>query len=128
MKKLAVLFASLVVSGAVLAQAKAPEPDYTLSFNVGAVTDYRYRAISQTRLKPTVQGGVDFAHKSGFYLGAWGTGIKWIKDGGGDASAEIDVYGGYKFEAGPVAADVGVLMLTARGDEHDRLRMAVARA
>lgn len=109
MKKLAVLFASLVVSGAVLAQAKAPEPDYTLSFNVGAVTDYRYRAISQTRLKPTVQGGVDFAHKSGFYLGAWGTGIKWIKDGGGDASAEIDVYGGYKFEAGPVAADVGVL-------------------
>lgn len=109
MKKLAVLFASLVVSGAVLAQAKAPEPDYTLSFNVGAVTDYRYRAISQTRLKPTVQGGVDFAHKSGFYLGAWGSGIKWIKDGGGDASVEIDVYGGYKFEAGPVAADVGVL-------------------
>ena len=54
MKKLAVLFASMVVSGAVLAQAKAPEPDYTLSFNVGAVTDYRYRAISQTRLKPTV--------------------------------------------------------------------------
>ncbi len=109
MKKLAVLFASLAVSGAVLAQAKAPEPDFTLSYNVGVVTDYRYRNISQTRLKPTVQGGVDFAHKSGFYLGAWGSGIKWIKDGGGDTSVEIDVYGGYKFEAGPVAMDVGVL-------------------
>ncbi len=109
MKKLAVLFASLAISGAVLAQAKAPEPDFTLSYNVGVVTDYRYRNISQTRLKPTVQGGVDFAHKSGFYLGAWGSGIKWIKDGGGDSSVEIDVYGGYKFEAGPVAADVGVL-------------------
>jgi hypothetical protein len=41
--KLAVLLlASLVLSGAALAQTKAPEPDYTLSYNVGAVTDYRY--------------------------------------------------------------------------------------
>jgi len=109
MKKLAVLFASLAVSGAVLAQAKAPEPDYTLSYNVGATTDYRYRGISQTRLKPALQGGVDFAHKNGFYLGAWGSSIKWIKDGGGDANVELDVYGGYKFPAGPVGMDVGVL-------------------
>ena len=38
-----------------LAQTKAPEPDYTLSFNAGAVTDYRYRGISQTRLKPALR-------------------------------------------------------------------------
>ena len=107
--KLAVFLSSLAVAGAALAQPKAPEPDYTLSFNVGAVTDYRYRGISQSRLDPALQGGADFAHKSGFYLGTWASTIKWIKDAGGDANAEVDIYGGYKFPAGPVAMDVGVL-------------------
>ena len=105
--KLAVLLSTLVASGATLAQAATP--DYTLSYNVGVVTDYRYRGISQTRLKPALQGGADFAHSSGFYLGTWASTIKWIKDGGGDARVEVDLYGGYKFNAGPVAMDVGVL-------------------
>jgi uncharacterized protein (TIGR02001 family) len=105
--KLAVLLSTLVASGAALAQAATP--DYTLSYNVGVVTDYRYRGISQSRLKPALQGGADFAHSSGFYLGTWASTIKWIKDGGGDAKVEVDLYGGYKFNAGPVAMDVGVL-------------------
>ena len=106
--KATLLLSTLVLSGAAFAQT-TPEPDYTLSFNVGAVTDYRYRGISQTRLKPALQGGADFAHKSGFYVGTWASSIKWIKDAGGGADAEIDVYGGYKFNAGPVGLDVGVL-------------------
>lgn len=106
--KLVALASMLMVAGSAFAQAKA-EPDYTLSFNVGAVTDYRYRGVSQTRLKPALQGGVDFAHKSGFYLGTWASTIKWIDDGGGSADAELDIYGGYKFAAGPLGMDVGVL-------------------
>src|SRR6185295_15705616 len=79
-------------------------------FNVGAVTEYRYRGISQSRLQPALQGGADFAHKSGFYVGTWASTIKWIKDiPGGNSSVEVDVYGGYKFEAGPIAWDVGAL-------------------
>ena len=101
--------AALLACAATLAQTKAPEPDYSLAYNVGATTDYRYRGISQTRLKPTLQGGVDFSHKSGLYLGAWGSGIKWIKDGGGDANIELDLYGGYKGSAGSVSYDLGVL-------------------
>ena len=42
-----------------LAQTKAPEPDYTLSYNVGVVSDYRYRGISQSARKPALQGGID---------------------------------------------------------------------
>jgi uncharacterized protein (TIGR02001 family) len=80
-----------------------------LAFNVGAVTDYRYRGISQSRKQPAVQGGVDYSN-GGFYLGAWASSIKWIKDGGGDANVEIDLYGGYK---GTISEgfgyDVGVL-------------------
>jgi uncharacterized protein (TIGR02001 family) len=107
------LLAALTLTGAAsFAQSNppaAPEPDYTLSYNVGVVTDYRYRGISQSRLKPAVQGGIDFAHKSGFYLGTWLSSIKWIKDAGGDASFEWDIYGGYKGTAGPIGYDVGVL-------------------
>jgi uncharacterized protein (TIGR02001 family) len=80
-----------------------------LSFNVGAVSDYRYRGISQSRLKPAVQGGVDWSFGS-FYVGAWASSIKWIEDAGGDAKAEIDLYGGYKWElAKDMTLDVGFL-------------------
>jgi uncharacterized protein (TIGR02001 family) len=81
-----------------------------LSFNVGAVSDYRYRGISQSRLKPAVQGGADWS-AGPFYVGVWGSSIKWIKDiPGGDAPAEIDIYGGYKGEiVKDLGFDVGLL-------------------
>ncbi len=88
-----------------LAQAQ----DGTLSYNVGVVSDYRYRGISQSRLEPAVQGGIDYADKSGFYVGAWASTIKWIKDAGGNANVEVDLYGGYKGTASGVAYDVGFL-------------------
>jgi uncharacterized protein (TIGR02001 family) len=110
------ILAAAALSGAAFAQTKAPEPDYTLSANIGVVSDYRYRGISQTRLKPALQGGADYAHKSGFYAGAWASTIKWIEDTGDiapqtnvDGPVELDIYGGYKFSAGPVGVDVGVL-------------------
>jgi uncharacterized protein (TIGR02001 family) len=91
------------------AAADEPAPD-PLSFNIGAVSEYRYRGISQTRLKPALQGGVDYADPSGFYVGAWASTIKWIKDAGGDAQVEIDLYGGYKTEvAKGLTLDVGLL-------------------
>lgn len=100
--------ASLLASSGAMAQAA---PESSLSYNAGVVTDYRYRGISQSRLKPAVQAGVDYADKSGFYVGAWGSTIKWIKDtpGATDGSLELDLYGGYKGSAGGVAYDLGVL-------------------
>lgn len=104
---LAALAATLALSALPVHAQEAADP---LSFNASLTSDYRYRGISQTRLKPAVQGGVDYAHASGFYVGAWGSSIKWIKDGGGDSNVEIDVYGGYKTEITPgVMLDVGVL-------------------
>ncbi len=80
-----------------------------LAFNVSATSDYRYRGISQTRLKPALQGGVDYSNGA-FYAGAWASNIKWIKDFGGDAGIEVDLYGGIKGEVTKeVAYDVGVL-------------------
>jgi len=80
-----------------------------LAFNVGAVSDYRYRGISQTRLKPAIQGGADFT-SGGLYIGVWASTIKWIEDFGGDAKVEVDIYAGYKRELSPgLSYDFGVL-------------------
>jgi uncharacterized protein (TIGR02001 family) len=92
------------------------------AFNVGAVSDYRYRGISQSRLKPAVQGGADWSHASGLYLGAWGSTIKWIEDANPASSnkVEIDLYGGYKGEITKgLGFDVGVLAYQYPGHKAD---------
>ena len=122
------VLAALAFSGAAFAQTKAPEPDYTLSYNVGVVTDYRYRGISQSGKRPALQGGVDFAHKSGFYLGAWGSTIRWIKDSSippiatAKGPIEIDVYGGYKGSFNDsLSYDVGGLQYWYAGNTYKNL-------
>jgi uncharacterized protein (TIGR02001 family) len=94
---------------AVLAQAAAPkaEPEYTISGNAGLFSDYRFRGYSQTDYKPAFQGGIDFAHKSGFYLGNWNTNISSVLYNG--ASLEMDFYGGYKATFGDFGLDVGTI-------------------
>jgi uncharacterized protein (TIGR02001 family) len=88
-----------------------------VSFNIGATTDYRYRGISQTRLQPAVQGGVDYS-QGGFYAGTWASTIRWVKDSGGDGSIELDLYGGYKGEITKgLNYDVGVLAYVYPGNK-----------
>jgi uncharacterized protein (TIGR02001 family) len=102
----ALILTSLLAGTAAMAQTTAPTPDYTLSYNVGVTSDYRFRGISQTTFDPALQAGVDFAHKSGFYLGVWGSNVNWLKDfaGATDGNLEIDLYGGYK---GAITNDLG---------------------
>lgn len=107
MKKTMLALAALTALGALPTASYA---DDMFAFNVGAVTDYRYRGISQTRLKPALQGGIDATLPGGFYAGTWLSTIKWIKDVGGGSSVEWDLYGGYKGEiAKDFGYDVGVL-------------------
>lgn len=105
-KTLVAVAAALAASGGALLPTAAQAQ---LAFNVGAVTDYRYRGISQSRLKPALQGGIDYS-AGGFYVGTWASTIKWIDDLDADSKVEIDVYGGYKGEVMPgLGYDVGIL-------------------
>jgi uncharacterized protein (TIGR02001 family) len=92
-----------------------------VSFNVGAVTDYRYRGISQSRLDPALQGGADWVQSAdgGFYVGTWASTIRWIKDAGAErGSVEIDLYGGYKGSiAEGLGYDVGLLQYWYAGNK-----------
>ena len=102
------------------AAAEAPEVS-PITANVTVVNDYRYRGISQSNFKPAIQGGFDYAHESGFYIGNWNSSISWISDGfsssgvsgsaGVSAPIEMDFYGGIKKEliGEGFASDLGVL-------------------
>ena len=99
----------LALSIATAAAAMPALSHADLAYNLGAVTDYRYRGISQTNFKPALQGGVDFT-QGAFYVGAWASTIKWIHHFNGGSNVEIDLYGGYKGEiAKDLGYDVGVL-------------------
>ena len=114
-----IVLAILATSSAAFAQTAPAAETPEVTYNVGVVSQYRYRGIAQTKGDPALQGGVDYANANGFYLGAWGSTIKWIKDAAPDATiagtkqakgpVELDLYGGYKFEAAGLAYDVGYL-------------------
>ena len=123
--------APAVVAPAAPADAKPAEP-YTLTANVGIYSQYIFRGLTQTDAKPAFQGGFDYAHESGFYLGTWGSNISWLEDSGAcsGCSLEWDMYGGWKHAFNDDwGMDVGVLfLLTTRAvtttgftlSQHDR--------
>jgi uncharacterized protein (TIGR02001 family) len=88
------------------AQTELPY-DFSMTANAGLFTDYRFRGVSQTNRKPAFQGGFDFAHKSGFYLGNWNSNIDAEMYSG--ANIEMDFYGGFKGAVDAFSYDVGVL-------------------
>ena len=78
------------------AEAAAPaEPasSWTATSNIGFVSDYYTRGISQSWHKPAVQGGFDIAHSSGFFGGVWGSNVS--PNTFPDATVELDAYAGY---------------------------------
>ncbi|MBC3807731.1 hypothetical protein H8K52_10280 [Undibacterium seohonense] len=102
-------FTGVLLSSSVSAQEAKPE--HEVSFNLGAVSDYRYRGISQSRLKPALQGGADYVNNvNGLYVGTWLSTIKWTKDAGGSGEVEMDIYAGKRGSiTADVSYDVGVL-------------------
>lgn len=98
------------------APAAAPEaPEASpVTANVTVTNDYRYRGLTQTNYMPAVQGGFDYAHESGLYIGNWNSTISWVSDQnpvGTTAPLEMDFYAGFKKEliAPGFASDFGVL-------------------
>jgi len=88
--------------------APAATPEHTFSGNLTIASDYRFRGFSQTDYQPAIQGGIDYSHSSGFYLGNWNSNISSTLYNG--APIEMDFYGGWKttFDGG-FGLDVGAI-------------------
>ncbi len=107
---------ALMVGTAGFSTAKAE-----LEFNVGVFSDYILWGTSASGNNAVVQGGIDYGHESGFYLGVWtsslgGTVYEPVFDEDGNLEdldvlvaegQEVDLYFGYEFEAGGLDFDVG---------------------
>jgi uncharacterized protein (TIGR02001 family) len=98
MKKL--LLALFVFAGVTAAQAQ-------VTGNLGLTSDYRFRGVSQSQNAPAVQGGIDYAHSSGLYIGNWNSSVSSQVYTNG-AGVESDLYAGYKKEVwNGISIDVG---------------------
>ncbi len=87
------------------AQATTAPP---VTGNATIASDYRFRGISQTFRGPAIQGGLDYAHSSGLYVGNWNSNVSGLSYPNG-AGIEMDFYGGYKKGFGDLTIDVGTL-------------------
>jgi uncharacterized protein (TIGR02001 family) len=108
--------------GSVTAQAQqAPASPHTITGNLGLFSQYIFRGLTQTNEEPALQGGMDYSHASGFYVGTWGSNVSWLRDGGSytaGGSLELDIYGGFKGSIGKsdFGYDVGLLYYWYPGD------------
>lgn len=110
MKKsiVALALASAFSAPAVVFAADAAPAVHTVTGNLTLASTYRFRGIDQTFGKPAIQGGIDYSHISGLYLGNWNSNVS---SGAGypNGNLEMDFYGGYKTTFGDVGIDVGAL-------------------
>ena len=83
------------------------QEDPAVTANLAVTTDYVFRGYTQTGEDAAVQGGVDWADPSGWYIGAWASKIDF--GSGDDASMEVDIYGGYAWQINDVSYDLGVI-------------------
>ena len=96
--------AALAAALATFAAGSASAQDVDIAFNAAVTSDYVFRGFSQTDQDPAFQAGVDLTY-GGWYAGLWGSNV----DFGDDTDAEVDLYGGYRTEAGGFAFDFGVV-------------------
>jgi Bacterial protein of unknown function (Gcw_chp) len=104
-KSMLTLSVAAALSAPLLAVAETPSP---VTGNMSIVSDYRFRGISQTYLGPAIQGGIDYSHPSGIYLGNWNSSVSSNVFTGG-SGIEMDFYGGWKTTFGDIGLDLGTI-------------------
>lgn len=108
----------LFFNNAAFAKGDVGDPDFGEPFgiNISVNSNWVWRGLTQTDYKPAIQGGFDYIHESGFYIGNWNSNTSWVSDGGYARSApiEMDFYGGLKKEwiGKGFATDIGYVEYT----------------
>ena len=114
----ATLVGSLFVSTQALAGASA---------NIGATTNYLWRGVTQSDGHPAIQGGLDYAHDSGAYVGTWVSSEEFVPPAGGNKvkGTELDLYAGYKKELkNGLTYDVGAVKYNYPNDNSNEFTEA----
>ena len=97
---------SIVLATAVAAVLASGVAAAELSANAAITSNYIWRGVTQTSDQAAGQGGIDWGHKSGLYVGTWVSNVNFDNS---DDGYEMDVYAGFAGEAGKLGYDVGVI-------------------
>jgi len=111
-----------LVAGQFAGQAKAEDDRFSLTASAAVVSEYYFRGISQAYskddIKPAFQPGLegdmkitDFATG---YLGIWGSNV----DFNNGTSAEMDLFGGFRFTMDKAALDLGMIQYDYLGSDN----------
>lgn len=119
MHKIAALLTAGAMTLAASSAVNAAEAGVSASANVGVVTDYKFRGVSQTDGSPAVQAGIDLDLGNGIYLGTWASQVDFAY-GEDETDFEQDFYGGYAGEISEtVSYDVGYIYYAYHGGDND---------
>ena len=105
----------------------SPSAPIDVEFSLAAVTDYRYRGLSLSNKKPSLQASLTATHDTGLYAALWAA---TIADNGG-ADLENQIMLGYSGEGGGLAFDLAAafyLYPGASADNYGELTARVSRA
>ncbi len=121
-----------LLAGAVCVAATAPAAfalpdDVEITGNIAYVNDYRFRGVSLSDEQFAIQGGFDVALPNGFSAGVWASTIDNFAiepEETGDptefgSEVEVDIYGEYAFQAGPVDWGFGAIYYAYPGNDVD---------
>lgn len=101
--KLKSLALSVAVASSSMAALAPNLAQAEVTGNIGLMSEYYFRGISQSVDQASPEFGVDYENESGLYLGLWSA-----KVGATDGpDVEYDIYGGYGFDLGAVSVGAG---------------------
>lgn len=99
--KIALAVAAVLAAANVAVAEEAAAP---LTANIGVVSNYMWRGVTQTKDGAAVQGGVDYADESGFSIGTWASNVDFGDDDPDNninlPKYEWDIYAGYAEKLG----------------------------
>lgn len=104
---------AVAISAAGLSASAVAAAEPEISANVALTSDYVWRGESQSDEELALQGGFDYEHASGFYIGTWGSSV----DFGGDEDIELDYYLGFASELNGISYDIGYVYLDYPGSD-----------
>lgn len=76
-----------------------------LSGEVGVASNAYFHGATVSDDNPALQGSLDYSHDTGPYAGTFMTTVDKVNK----EEVEMDFYGGYKGNAGPMSYDVGII-------------------
>jgi len=86
-----------------------------LTANATLTSNYIFHGVTQSDSGPAIQGGLDYGHESGLYVGTWASTV----DKADETGLEVDFYAGVSRKVGDFGYNVGAVTYQFTNDAHD---------